>query len=152
MAQNILQWSESKCKPERQKQAQYGVRLRDCRERERFARIQGKHRKSLKKALILCGSAFGLNFSPISSNINSPLYYQTHIHMHVLDLHSLTGWGCVKISCTFCIIAGPRCPWGPVYGSRCLYSSTYIQELWLRLCSCDSGWWWYQLNTIVYHY
>ena len=22
-----------------------------------------------------------------------------------------------------------------------------VQELWLRLCWCDSGWWWYQLNT-----
>ena len=24
----------------------------------------------------------------------------------------------------------------------------YLQDFWLRLCWCDSGWWWYQLNTI----
>ena len=22
-----------------------------------------------------------------------------------------------------------------------------VQELWLKLCWCDSGWWWYRLNT-----
>ena len=32
--------------------------------------------------------------------------------------------------------------WNPV--SVC----TSVQELWLRLCWCDSGWWWYQLNKI----
>ena len=27
------------------------------------------------------------------------------------------------------VFTGPRCLWGPVYGSRCLYLSTYLQEL-----------------------
>ena len=41
------------------------------------------------------------------------------------------------------IFTGPRCLWGPVYGSRCLYlchSGSFV-----KLCWC---WWWYQLNTI----
>ena len=37
------------------------------------------------------------------------------------------------------------CLWGPVYGSRCLYLTTY--KNFVKLCWCDSGWWWYQLNT-----
>ena len=44
------------------------------------------------------------------------------------------------------IFTGPRCLWGPVYGSRCLYVCTY--DRFVKLCWCDSGWWWYQLNTI----
>ena len=30
------------------------------------------------------------------------------------------------------IFTGPRCLWGPVNGSRCLFVTTYIQELWSR--------------------
>ena len=42
------------------------------------------------------------------------------------------------------VFTGPRCLWGPVYGSQCTYFPTRTL---LRLCWCDSGWWWYQLNT-----
>ena len=44
------------------------------------------------------------------------------------------------------IFTGPRCPRGPVYGSRCLSLPT--SKSFLKLYWCDSGWWWYQLNTI----
>ena len=44
------------------------------------------------------------------------------------------------------VFTGPRCLWGPVYGSRCLYVPPYNR--FVKLCWCDSGWWWYQLNTI----
>ena len=40
---------------------------------------------------------------------------------------------------------GPRCPWGPIYGSGSL-SLTDSKTL-CRLNWCDSGWWRYQLNT-----
>ena len=41
---------------------------------------------------------------------------------------------------------GPRCLWGPVYGSRSLYIPPY--DSFVKLYWCDSGWWWYQLNMI----
>ena len=44
------------------------------------------------------------------------------------------------------IFTGPRCLWGPVYGSRCLYLCHSLQDF-VKLCWCDSGCWWYQLNT-----
>ena len=45
----------------------------------------------------------------------------------------------------FRVFIGPRCPWGPIYGSGCLSqteSKTFLKPNW-----CDSGWWWYKLNT-----
>ena len=46
---------------------------------------------------------------------------------------------------SFFVFTGPRCLWGPVYGSRCLYLCTRpLVETW-----CDSVWWWYQLNMIL---
>ena len=53
---------------------------------------------------------------------------------------SLWHWQCF-------FFTGPRCLWGPVYGSRSLYVTPYIRDF-VKLCWCDSGWWWYQLNTI----
>ena len=46
-------------------------------------------------------------------------------------------------SCSFFI--GPRCPWGPIYGSGCL-KQTDSNTL-CRLNWYDSGWWRYKLNT-----
>ena len=68
------------------------------------------------------------------------------------DLFSLylpTWWEvkCRLVNVKFSIFfTGPRCLWGPVYGSRCLYLSISGSFGWL--CWCNSGWWWYQLNTI----
>ena len=57
------------------------------------------------------------------------------------------GCSCTKVLvCKSCLFTGPRCLWGPVYGSRCLYVPPYNR--FVKLCWCDSGWWWYQLNTI----
>ena len=30
----------------------------------------------------------------------------------------------------------------------CVSMCLYVTDLWLKLCWCHSGWWWYQLNTI----
>ena len=43
------------------------------------------------------------------------------------------------------IFIGPRCPWGPIYGSGCLSLSEY--KTFCRLNWCDSGWWIYKHNT-----
>ena len=70
-----------------------------------------------------------------------------HIHRPVLVIFLV--WNLVHISiCKWtphlkkAFFTGPRCLWGPVYGSRPLYK-TFV-----KLCWCDSGLWWYQLNTI----
>ena len=43
---------------------------------------------------------------------------------------------------------GPRCPWGPIYGSGCLSLTDSLSPRPLcRLNWCDSGWWRYKLNT-----
>ena len=55
-----------------------------------------------------------------------------------LPLLSFLKWG-QKLN----VFTGPRCLWGPVYGSRCLYVTP--SDSFVKLCWC---WWWYQLNTI----
>ena len=55
----------------------------------------------------------------------------------------LNGAKATPVFLYFCIFTGPRCP---VYGSRCL--SLCHSKSFLKLFRCDSGWWWYQLNTI----
>ena len=45
-----------------------------------------------------------------------------------------------------CFFTGPRCPWGPVYGSRFLYVSnglceTLLMWLWLMMIPTQYDWW-----------
>ena len=56
--------------------------------------------------------------------------------------NSWNGWTSFVLE-FWVLFTGPRCLWGPVYGSRCTYILDFV-----KLCWCDSGWWWYQLNTI----
>ena len=53
--------------------------------------------------------------------------------------------GFINHRCFSCIFIGPRCPWGPIYGSGCLKLTDW--ESFCKLNWCDSGWWIYQLNT-----
>ena len=68
------------------------------------------------------------------------------IDLHKLLFHLQLRWGGVKNGWfrARLIFIGPRCPWGPIYGSGCL---SLTKRPICRLNWCDSGCWRYQLNT-----
>ena len=61
------------------------------------------------------------------------------VRIHLLNLTILDHWEEYGILAVF---IGPRCPWGPIYGSGSLSLTDWLtEEPCCRLNWCDSGWW-----------
>ena len=54
-----------------------------------------------------------------------------HFFLVLFPIFQNLKWGPFSL-----VFFGPRCPWGPIYGSGCLW----LEDL-CRLSWCDSGWW-----------
>ena len=99
--------------------------------------VQGADRLCL---CCLAGAA-----APFLSSVTFCLVTISQIErQQMIKLSNLT---CIDWQCTLVdrFIIGPRCPWGPIYGSGSLSQTNW--DTFCRLNWCDSGWWRYQLDT-----